>query len=208
MLLNKTLEDVKVSKENSCNALFDECLEELYRMKKKVDKESVEYDNSPIIEELNREELKITRNIFERINKKKKHVSNLSYKDIYIDPYWNPFKDVDNLKQEILYEFNEYSKMASIVELKKQRRAIKKSLKEQYKLYNPYSEEYNKHFNLNMDNDVKEQQMECHDKDEKYWNPSFNKRKILNIKSPFIWRYTHLLHHFIGENGLILPRKN
>lgn len=85
MLLNKTLEDVKVSKENSCNALFDECLEELYRMKKKVDKESVEYDNSPIIEELNREELKITRNIFERINKKKKHVSNLSYKDIYID---------------------------------------------------------------------------------------------------------------------------
>lgn len=124
-----------------------------------------------------------------------------------IDPYWNPFKDVDNLKQEILYEFNEYSKMASIVELKKQRRAIKKSLKEQYKLYNPYSEEYNKHFNLNMDNDVKEQQMECHDKDEKYWNPSFNKRKILNIKSPFIWRYTHLLHHFIGENGLILPRK-
>ncbi|KYN95227.1 mitochondrial ribosomal protein S18 precursor, putative [Plasmodium reichenowi] len=207
MLLNKSLEDVKVSKENSCNALFDECLEELYRMKKKVDKESVEYDNSPVIEELNREELKITRNIFERINKKKKHVSNLSYKDIYIDPYWNPFKDIDNLKQEILYEFNEYSKMASIVELKKQRRAIKKSLKEQYKLYNPYSEEYKKHFNLHMDNDVKEQQMECHDKDEKYWNPSFNKRKILNIKSPFIWRYTHLLHHFIGENGLILPRK-
>ncbi|CRH03763.1 mitochondrial ribosomal protein S18 precursor, putative [Plasmodium relictum] len=201
--VNMKLEDVKVSKENSCNALFDECLEELYKMKRKIDKESVEYDNSPVIEELNKEEIKITKNIFERINKKKKHVSHLSYKDIYIDPYWNPFKEVNDLKDEITYEFNEYSKLASIVELKKQKRAIKKSLKEQYRLYNPYSDEYNNYFNLNIDKD----EVICNDKSEKYWNPSFDKRKILNIKSPFTWRHTHILHNFIGENGLILPRK-
>ncbi|CXI17514.1 mitochondrial ribosomal protein S18 precursor, putative [Plasmodium berghei] len=197
--LNEQVEEVKVSKEICSNALFNECLEELYKMKKKVDSNSVEYDNSPVIDELNKEELKITRNIFERINKKKKHVSNLSYKDIYIDPYWNPFKEVNDLKKEITYEFNEYSKLANIIELKKQKRAIKKSLKEQYKLYNPYSDKYNNECNTNdFDNN---------DKSEKYWNPSFDKRKILNIKTPFIWRHTHLLHNFIGENGLILPRK-
>ncbi|SBS89301.1 mitochondrial ribosomal protein S18 precursor, putative [Plasmodium malariae] len=200
--INEKLEEVKVSNETSCNALFDECFEELYRMKKEVDKDSVEYDNSPVIEELNREEIRITKNIFERINKKKKHVSNLSYKDIYIDPYWNPFKEVNDLRREITYEFNEYSKLASIVEIKKQRRAIKKSLKEQYKLHNIYSDEYIKYFNIH-----KEENITCNDKNEKYWNPSFSKRKLLNIKSPFIWRHTHLLHNFISENGLILPRK-
>ncbi|CAD2087936.1 mitochondrial ribosomal protein S18 precursor, putative [Plasmodium vinckei brucechwatti] len=197
--LSEQVEEVKVSKEVCSNALFNECLEELYKMKKKVDSSSVEYDNSPAIDELNKEELKITKNIFERINKKKKHVSNLSYKDIYIDPYWNPFKEVNDLKREITYEFNEYSKLANIIELKKQKRAIKKSLKEQYKLYNPYSDEYTKEY---ISNDL-----DNHDKSEKYWNPSFDKRKILNIKTPFIWRYAHLLHNFIGENGLILPRK-
>ncbi|VWU50738.1 mitochondrial ribosomal protein S18 precursor, putative [Hepatocystis sp. ex Piliocolobus tephrosceles] len=203
--INEKVQDVKVSKETSSSALFNECLEKLYNMKKDLDKDSVEYENSAVIEELNKEELKITKNIFERINKKKKHVSNLSYKDIYIDPYWNPFKEVNDMKREICYEFNEYSKLASIVELKKQRRAIKKSLKEQYKLYNPYSEEYNKHFNLDMNN--YNNNICDNDINEKYWNPSFNRRKILNIKTPFIWRYTHILHNFIGENGLILPRK-
>ncbi|SBS87106.1 mitochondrial ribosomal protein S18 precursor, putative [Plasmodium ovale] len=202
--VSKKMEDVKVSKENSANALFDECFEELYKMKKKIDTESVEYDTSTVIEELNKEELKITKNIFERVNKKKKHVSELSYKDIYIDPYWNPFKEVDDLRREISYEFNEYAKLANIVEIKKERRAIKKSLKEQYKLYNPYSGEYNKHFNININDD---NYITCNDKNEKYWNPTFNKKKILNIKAPFTWRHTHLLHHFIGENGLILPRK-
>lgn len=69
--LNQQVEEVKVSKETCSNALFNECLEKLYNMKKKIDSNSVEYDNSPVIEELNKEELKITRNIFERINKKK-----------------------------------------------------------------------------------------------------------------------------------------
>ncbi|GAW82848.1 hypothetical protein, conserved [Plasmodium gonderi] len=204
--LQENLENIKVSKETSSNALFDECLEEIYKMKKKVDKDSVEYDISPVIEELNKEEIKITKNIFERINKKKKHISNLSYKDIYIDPYWNPFKEVTDLRREISYEFNEYAKLASIVEVKKQRRAIKRSLKEQYKLYNPYSDEYNEHVGFNKNTNT-DDSITCNDKNEKYWNPSFNKKKILNLKCPFIWRHTHILHNFIGENGLILPRR-
>lgn len=200
---NQVLEKIKVSKESSRNALFDECLEELYRKKKEVDKESVEYDNSPVIEELTREELKITKNIFERINEKKKHVSNLSYKDIYVDPYWNPFKEVNDLKREITYEFNEYAKMASIMEMKKQKRSIKKSLKEQYRLCNPYSSEYNTYHNLQLE----KEDIHYPNENERYWNPSFNKRKILTIKTPFTWRHTHILHNFIGESGLILPRK-
>lgn len=201
--VNKILENIKVSKESSRNALFDECLEELYRKKKQIDKDSVEYDNSPVIEDLTREELKITKNIFERINGKKKHVSNLSYNDIYIDPYWNPFKEVNDLKREITYEFNEYAKMASIMEMKRQKRSIKKSLKEQYKLRNPYSSEYNMYHNLQME----KEEIHYPDQSERFWNPSFNKRKLLTIKSPFTWRHTHILHNFIGESGLILPRK-
>lgn len=199
-------EEIKVSKENSCNALFDECLENLYKMKKELDKDSVEYDDSPVIKEMTKEELKITKNIFERINKKKKYVSTLSYKDIYIDPYWDPFKKVSDLKQEIAFEFSEYAKMVNIVELKKQRRAIKKSLKEQYKLYNPYTEEYKNYFLKESERD-REEELRCSDKNERYWNPSFRKRKIFHIKTPFIWRHTHILHNFIGENGLVLPRK-
>lgn len=201
--VNKIMENIKVSKESSRNALFDECLEELYRKKKQIDKDSVEYDNSPVIEDLTREELKITKNIFERINGKKKHVSNLSYNDIYIDPYWNPFKEVNDLKREITYEFNEYAKMASIMEMKRQKRSIKKSLKEQYKLRNPYSSEYNMYHNLQME----KEEIHYPDQSERFWNPSFNKRKLLTIKSPFTWRHTHILHNFIGESGLILPRK-
>lgn len=204
--INESMEAIKISKENSSNALFDECLENLYQMKRELDTESVEYDNSPVIEEMTKEELKITKKIFERVNKKKKPISTFSCKDIYIDPYWDPFKQVSDLKQEINFEFSEYAKMANIVELKKQRRAIKRSLKEQYKLYNPYTEEYRKHF-LNDTHSEKEEDVHCSDKSERYWDPSFNKRKIFQIKSPFIWRHTHILHNFIGENGLILPRK-
>ncbi|GAB68327.1 hypothetical protein PCYB_132020 [Plasmodium cynomolgi strain B] len=202
-----SLEDVKVTKETSSNALFDECLEEIYRKKKQVDKNSVEYDVSPVIEELSREEIKLTGDIFKRINEKKKNISHLNYKDIiYIDPYWNPFKEVTDMRREIVFEFSEYTKVASLVEMKKQRRSIKRSLKEQYRLYNPYSGEYSSHFGLDKDSCAGESVV-CNDKSEKYWNPDVDRKKLLNLKCPFIWRHTHLLHHFIGENGLILPRK-
>ncbi|ANQ06420.1 Ribosomal protein S18 [Plasmodium coatneyi] len=201
-----TLEDIKVSKETSSNALFDECLEEIYRKKKQVDKNSVEYDVSPVIEELSREEIKLTRDIFKRIDEKKKNISHLNYKDIYIDPYWNPFKEVTDMRREIVFEFSEYTKVATMVEVKKQRRSIKRSLKEQYRLYNPYSGEYSAHIGLDKDSNSGES-IVCNDKSEKYWNPGVDRKKLLNLRCPFIWRHTHLLHHFIGENGLILPRK-
>ncbi|EUD66521.1 hypothetical protein C922_03155 [Plasmodium inui San Antonio 1] len=200
------LEDVKVSKETSSNALFDECLEEIYRRKKQVDKDSVEYDVSPVIEELSREEIKLTRDIFNRIDEKKKNISQLNYKDVYIDPYWNPFKEVTDMRREIAFEFSEYAKVATLVEMKKQRRAIKRSLKEQYRLYNPYSGEYNGHVGLDRESTAADP-IVCNDKSERYWNPGVDRKKLLNLKCPFIWRHTHLLHHFIGENGLILPRK-
>ncbi|CAA9990154.1 mitochondrial ribosomal protein S18 precursor, putative [Plasmodium knowlesi strain H] len=201
-----TLEDIKISKEVCSNALFDECLEEIYRKKKEVDKKSVEYHVSPVIEELSREEIKLTRDIFKRIDEKNKNISHLNYKDIYIDPYWNPFKEVTDMRREIVFEFSEYTKVATMVEVKKQRRSIKRSLKEQYRLYNPYSGEYSAHIGLDKESSAGES-IVCNDKSEKYWNPSIDRKKILTFKSPFIWRHTHLLHHFIGENGLILPRK-
>ncbi|KJP86646.1 ribosomal protein S18 [Plasmodium fragile] len=200
------LEDIKVSKETSSNALFDECLEQIYKKKRQVDKNSVEYDVSPVIEELSKEEIKLTRAIFRRIDGGKKNISHLSYKDIYIDPYWNPFKEVSDIRREIVFEFSEYTKVATMVEVKKQRRSIKRSLKEQYRLYNPYSAEYSAHIGLDKDSGAGESVV-CNDKSEKYWNPGVDRKKLLNLKSPFIWRHTHLLHHFIGENGLILPRK-
>ncbi|CAG9475503.1 unnamed protein product [Plasmodium vivax] len=201
-----SLEDVKVSKETSSKALFDECLEEIYRKKRQVDKNSVEYDVSPVIEELSKEEIKLTRDIFKRIEGKKKNISLFNYGDVQIDPYWNPFKDVTDMRREIVFEFSEYTKVATMVEVKRQRHSIKRSLKEQYRLYNPYSGEHSAHLGLGKDS-IEADSIVCNDKSERYWNPGVNRKKLLSLKCPFIWRHTHLLHHFIGENGLILPRK-
>ncbi|UKJ88086.2 ribosomal protein S18 [Theileria orientalis] len=202
----KTLQSEKVSKENSFDALYQECMTEIYKMRAEADGYSDETRESPEIQELTKKENEIVNSVFKRVfcsnlNNLKDMNNRLNcYKSSDIDPYWDPFKNIQNLKLQIASEFNQLSKLVSSVELYKYKSMIKKSMS---------------HFNESNNFDIiKDTQKDSEDdidykyKNERFWDPDIDKRLILqNHKRPFSFRDLHVLHNFVSEDGQILPRR-
>lgn len=45
--------------------------------------------------------------------------------------------------------------------------------------------------------------------DDAHWDPIVGRRRLLyNHNRPIIWRDLHILHHFVADNGAILPRSS
>ncbi|UKK00501.2 ribosomal protein S18 [Theileria orientalis] len=202
----KSLQTEKVSKENSFDALYQECMTEIYKMRAEADCYSDETRESPEIQELTKKENEIVNSVFKRVFSS--NLTNLndmnnklnSNKSSDIDPYWDPFKNIQNLKLQIASEFNQLSKLVSSVELYKYKSMIKKSLRQ-------FNESYN--FDIMKDTQKNsEDDIDYKYKNERFWDPDIDKRLILeNNKRPFSFRDLHVLHNFVSEDGQILPRR-
>nr|PVC51909.1 ribosomal protein S18 [Theileria orientalis] len=202
----KSLQREKISKEGSFDALYQECMTEIYKMRAEADGYSDETRESPEIQELTKKENEIVNSVFKRVFSS--NLSNLSdmsnklncNKSSEIDPYWDPFKNIQNLKLQIASEFNQLSKLVSSAELYKYKSMIKKSLRQ-----------FNESNNFDI---IKDTQKDSEDdidykyKNERFWDPDIDKRLILqNHKRPFSFRDLHVLHNFVSEDGQILPRR-
>lgn len=179
--------------------LFQECLDNIRRAKLEADPD-VDTRPSPVIEKLAQDEIELTRKIFQRLDPDQKVTSNLEHKGQYIDPYWSPFKEVQDLRSQVAAEFDEYSQLVTVAEQRRLKHQLKKSLRRNARLYDPYSDESKK---LNgLSNELPPQP---HRLSDKYWEPTPLKAAL--AKETITWRDVDIIQHFIAENGYILPRR-
>ncbi|EKX73701.1 conserved hypothetical protein [Theileria equi strain WA] len=190
----------KISKEGGFDALYQECMSQIYKNRAEADGYTEETTESPEIADLTEKELQITRSIFKRVDPLKKLIPRLENKDDYIDPYWDPFQKLDNLKTQVASEFNDLARLVSSSEVRKHKRMVKEAARQYEKLYDPYSEYNHKHV---VDDEVKVKETS-----EKFWDPDVDRRLVLrNNLRPFCWRDLHVLHNFVAENGQVMPRR-
>eukprot|EP00371_Babesia_bovis_P002283 XP_001610930.1 ribosomal protein S18 [Babesia bovis T2Bo] len=194
---NSRTQQHKISREGSFDALYQECMTDIYRERAEADGYSEETKDSQEILDLTKQEREITKAIFRRVAPHDKLIPKLNEKDDYIDPYWDPFKRLDGLKMQVAAEFNDLARLVSAAEVRKQRKRLRQAA-ETFDNYNdPYSQT----------SDAGEEPLPSN-LNERFWNPDAERRTVLeNNKRPFSFRDLHVLHNFVAENGQILPRR-
>jgi len=134
----------------------------------------------------------------------KKLTPQLEHRAHYIDPYWDPFAKVESLREQVATEFNDYARLVGVAEAREQRNLIRRSLSEQYKMYNPYNEENRKSFGRSKAHTFPTP----HRLHERFWDPTpEQKARLYNDNKVITWKDIHILHHYVADNGLILPRR-
>ncbi|GBE60356.1 ribosomal protein S18 [Babesia ovata] len=207
----KPTQQHKISEEGSYDALYQECMSDIYRRRAEADGYTEETRDSPEILEFTRKEREITRAIFKRTNPSQHLMPKLDQRDDYIDPYWDPFKRLDGLKLQVAAEFNDLARLISAAEVRKQRKMIRDAAETFDKFGDPYAN----------DNEPKEaSEPLSSNMNDRFWDPDVDRRLVLqNNRRPFSFRGRaatkrrhdstdlHVLHNFVAENGQILPRR-
>ncbi|CAD7924641.1 unnamed protein product [Amoebophrya sp. A25] len=126
-----------------------------------------------------------------------------SYSGYSVDPYWDPFFDVQNEKERANQEFAEYAKVASAAEAREKRMEIRRSIRRAVVArfgarYDPLK--YNAG---NLPQDVPKP----HRLHERFWTPSVLQQRI-NAEKQLSWRDVDILQHHLAPNGWILPRRS
>ncbi|GIX62806.1 ribosomal protein S18, putative [Babesia caballi] len=195
----KPAQQQKISEEGTFDALYQECMTEIYRKRAEADGYSEETRESPEIMELTRKEREITKAIFKRANPCQQLMPRLDHKDDYIDPYWDPFKRIEGLKLQVAAEFNDLTRLITAAEVRKQRKLIREAAQTFDKFCDPYSKE--------RDTSEAPEPLPSN-LNERFWDPDVERRVVLqNNRRPFSFRDLHVLHNFVAENGQILPRR-
>lgn len=105
----------KVSKHGSTNSLFLDCLDRIRDARRYIEEDAengagIRTQRSPEIEELTKIEKSIIYKVLKRVDPTKEVAPNLEFSGDYIDPYWSPFRAIDNVKKEIHDEFSAFSR--------------------------------------------------------------------------------------------------
>lgn len=198
----RLLLDTKVSSSGSPDALFQDCINAVRQQRARLELDPI-YKNveTEAITKLKQDELELTRKVFARVDPTRDVTSDLNHGAHHIDPYWNPFNKVDDVKSQVTAEFDEYSRYVSIAEAKRVRIQIKKSLKRSAEIYNPYSKGFAEHHGRGA-SELPPKPFRLADK---YWErPPLHERLA---RERITWRDVDIIQHFIADNGYILPRR-
>jgi len=198
----RLLLDTKVSQSGSADALLQEAVDAVRARRAELQMDNdFRSQETGAITKLKQDELEITRKIFQRIDPAKELTSNLSHAGHDIDPYWNPFTEVRDLKGQVTAEFDEYARYVSVAEAKRTKIQIKKSLRRMTSNYNPYSSSFRDYH----ERQAGPQPPKPFRLPDKYWEPTPLQVRLANEKITF--RDVDIIQHFIADNGYILPRR-
>jgi len=195
--------NTKVSASGSSDALFQEAIDAVRQRRAELELDPV-YNQveTSAITKLKQDELELTRKVFARVDPEKNLTSDLSHGGHDIDPYWNPFQQVQSLRDKVTAEFDEYARYVSVAEAKRIRIQIKRSVKRNAQVYNPYSEEFRKWHGREKGFDQPPKPFRLPDK---HWEPSPLQVKM--AKEKITWRDVDIIQHYLADNGYILPRR-
>jgi len=195
--------NTKVSASGSSDALFQETLDAVRQRRTELDLDPIfNQVETSAITKLKQDELELTRKVFARVDPTRDLTSDLKHGEHDIDPYWNPFQQVQSLKDQVTAEFDEYARYVNVAEAKRIRIQIKRSVKRNAQVYNPYSEEFRKWHNREPGFDQPPKPFRLPDK---HWEPSPLQVKM--AKEKITWRDVDIIQHYIADNGYILPRR-
>ena len=157
---------------------------------------------SDVIEKLTQEETDITRTIFERLDEDA-HTpeQRLARREHNIDPYWDPFRKVEETREKVVAEFDEYSRLVSAVYAKIVRTQIRKALLRNRMRYDSYSLDFRRWLRrlpaekIPVPNRIHEQ----------FWELSGLQKQL--GRERITWRDPDIIQHYRAANGYILPRR-
>lgn len=195
--------NTKVSPSGSSDALFQEAIDAVRQRRAELELDPVYHQmETSAITKLKQDELELTRKVFARVDPEKNLTSDLSHGGHDIDPYWNPFQQVQTLRDQVTAEFDEYARYVSVAEAKRIRIQIKRSVKRNAQVYNPYSDEFRKWHGREQGFDQPPKPFRLPDK---HWEPSPLQVKM--SKEKITWRDVDIIQHYLADNGYILPRR-
>lgn len=194
--------ETKVSPRGTADALFQEAIDAIRERRASLEQDEVfrQVETAPITK-LKQDELDLTRKIFQRVDPSQDITSKLGHGGHDIDPYWSPFHKVRELKDQVTSEFDEYAKLVSVAEQKRVRIQIKKSLRRNAAVYNPYSADFKKHHGRES-RDPPPLPFALPDK---HWERTPLQERL--NRERITWRDIDIIQHFIADNGYIMPRR-
>jgi ribosomal protein S18 len=157
---------------------------------------------SDVIEKLTQQETEITRTLFERLDENAhSQEERIARREHNIDPYWDPFRHVEESREKLSAEFDEYSKLVAAADAKALRMQIRKALLKNKQRYDSYSLDYRKW----LKRLPAEKIPVPHKIHEQFWEQSGLQKQL--ARERITWRDTDLLQHYRAPNGYILPRR-
>ncbi len=155
-----------------------------------------------MIDRLTQEETEITRRLFERLDEDA-HTSEerLARRAHNIDPYWDPFRKVEETREKVVAEFDEYAKLVSVAESKEIRSQIRRALVKNRMRYDSYSLDYRRWLRRLPASKIPVP----HKLHESFWELSGLQKQLATER--ITWRDPDIIQHFRAANGYILPRR-
>lgn len=181
----------------SSESLYAECVAALRRRRWELG-DPLEAPSEEI-EDLSRREKEIVNKIFQRSELE----TTGSGSGSGIDAFWDPMARVEGLEAQVAHDFEEYTKLVGAAEARRQRLLLRRSLKKAAQHLDPLSLHEATQFPQEA-----EAPPQPHRQSERFWDPDASIRNALkNNNIPITWKDLHVLHLFIGGNGLLLPRR-
>lgn len=196
--------ETKVSPSGSPDALFEECIAAVRDTRARLQLDTGVLgarEETEAVTKLKQDELELTRKIFQRVDGEGQMTSGYEFQGHHIDPYWNPFNKVRDLKEQITAEFDQYRAVVSVAEAKRTRIQIKKSLRRTAPVYNPYTEDFRRWHGRGLPNEPPKP-FRIPDK---HWERTPLQEKMSREK--ITWRDVDIIQHYLADNGYILPRR-
>jgi len=154
------------------------------------------------IERLTQEETDITRTLFERLDENAHTVEErLARRAHNIDPYWDPFRKVEEAREKAVAEYDEYAKLVSAAEAKVVRTQIRKALMKSRMRYDSFSLDYRRWLRRQPTDKIPIP----HKIHESFWELSGLQKQLGREK--ITWRDPDIIQHYRAANGYILPRR-
>jgi ribosomal protein S18 len=162
----------------------------------------VHHARSEKIEKLTQEETDIVRTLFERLDENALTTEDrLARRAHNIDPYWDPFRKVEETREKLVADFDEYAKLVSAADAKIVRTQIRKALLRNRMRYDSFSLDYRRWLKRQPTDKIPIP----HKIHESFWELSGLQKQL--SRERITWRDPDIIQHFRAANGYILPRR-
>ena len=157
---------------------------------------------SEAIEKLTQQETDIVRTIFGRLDEDAHLVDDrIARRAHNIDPYWDPFRKVEETREKVVAEYDEYAKLVCAADAKVVRTQIRRALLNNRRKYDSFSLDFRR-WVRRVPGEKIPVPHKVHDS---FWELSGLQKQL--VRERITWRDLDLIQHFRAANGYILPRR-
>ena len=201
--ISKQSAETKVSRRGTQDALFLELIDSVRQSRVEKDPQ-IFRQPSDVISRMTEEETEITRKLFNRLHETQDPAKTAAARAHDIDPYWDPFNEVETEREKLKLDLAEVSALGSAEEAKRVRlqirRAVTRGLEGRY-------DAFTTNFRRTQDRQRGSFPPAPHRIMERFWEKSSLVQEIDAMKQSVTFKDLDILRHFRSSTGTILPRR-